>query len=102
MSKPVVSIIVVNHNAARYVEQTICSVVDQGHRGYRPAEKIVVDCGSDDQSESIIRCYLDELDHVVLARGLNRSMAINEGLKRASGAFVMIVDSGDVVLPGGD
>lgn len=96
MQRPKVSVITVNFNGARYLERTLCSVLDQPGANI---EIIVVDGGSTDGSDEIIGYYLDEINRVVMARGLNRPMAINEGLDRATGDWVAIVDSGDVLLP---
>ena len=54
------SIITPNLNGGRYLEQTIKSVI---HQDYDNIEYIIIDGGSNDNSHSIIKKYLNHIKH---------------------------------------
>lgn len=94
--KPRVSIIIPSLNQGQFLEQAICSALDQG---YDNCEVLVMDGGSDDDSIDILRCYDDELTHWQSEWDSGPAEALNAALARATGEIVCFLAADDVLLP---
>jgi hypothetical protein len=93
---PLVSIIVNNYNYARFLPATLESVLRQT---YPRIELIVVDDGSTDGSQEIIRGYGDHLLPLLKQNG-GQASAFNAGFACCHGDLVIFLDADDVLLPG--
>ncbi|WP_301405855.1 glycosyltransferase family 2 protein, partial [Enterococcus entomosocium] len=91
--EPLVSVIITCYNHEKYVGQCLESVSSQT---YKHLELVIINDGSTDNSDQIIRDYLSHvsLKHEYLVQE-NRGVCVtrNKGLERAVGKYLLFVDS---------
>lgn len=94
---PRLSIVTPSFNQGQFIEQTICSVLDQG---YPDLEYFVMDGGSTDGTVEILKKYEKHLSGWVSEKDRGQTHAINKGFARASGDVLAYINSDDWYLPG--
>lgn len=94
-----VSVIIPCYNRERYIAETVQSVLDQT---WPNIELIVVDDGCTDGSRGLLESFGTAITVLEHPGRVNRgqSAAINLGLAHCSGAYVAILDSDDLFMPG--
>ena len=92
-----VSVIVTCYNQEEYIGDAIGSVAEQT-RFDMISEIIVVDDGSTDDSEDVIRRWADHCDEIQYIYQENQgvSAARNAGIRRASGDYIAFLDGDDL------
>jgi glycosyltransferase involved in cell wall biosynthesis len=95
MLRPLVSIIINNHNYEQFVGEAITSALRQS---YDRVEVVVVDDGSTDCSRAVIEGYGKDVV-TVFKPNEGQSSAFNAGFARSSGEIVCFLDADDLFLP---
>jgi glycosyltransferase involved in cell wall biosynthesis len=93
---PTLSVIIPSYNQAKYLEETLLSILDQHYPGL---ELIVIDGGSTDGSIDIIKKFKDKIAYWVSEPDRGQSHAINKGFEKATGEWVAWMNSDDCYLP---
>ena len=93
---PLVSVIIPVYNCAEYIGECIDSVAEQT---YDNIEIIVVNDGSKDGSENIIKDKRKRYHNILYYKQRNKgvSAARNLGIKKARGEYIIFVDGDDLV-----
>ncbi len=96
MNHPFFSIVVPTYNRANLIAKTINSILQQRYTNY---EVIIVDDGSTDDTEAVLKPFLNENIHYFKKENDERSAARNYGTRKAKGDYVSWFDSDDLMLP---
>lgn len=92
-----ISIVTPSFNQGQYIEQTICSVLDQN---YPNLEYIIIDGGSTDGTVDIIKKYGDRITYWVSTPDKGQTDAINKGFAKCTGEIFNWINSDDYYEPG--
>jgi glycosyltransferase involved in cell wall biosynthesis len=92
---PLVSVVIPTYNCDRYIVQAIESVLSQTHSNF---EIIVVDDGSTDQTQRVLKPYLNRIRYIH-QQNQGVSAARNHGIQESKGEFVAFLDADDFFLP---
>ena len=98
MEKGLVSIITPCYNGAKYIGETIESVIAQT---YPQWEMIIVDDGSKDNSGEVIKEYSEKDSRIQYYKQANAGSAAarNNGIRRAKGQYIALLDADDLWRP---
>ena len=91
-AKPKITIVTVVFNAKSLIEKTIQSVLSQT---YPFIEYIIIDGASTDGTIDILNKYRSRITTVVSEKDSGIYDAMNKGLKRATGDYVLFLNAGD-------
>jgi len=94
---PLVSVVIPVFNGARYVAKAVESIWSQTFKDW---EIIVVDDGSTDDTQAVVKGLAQTKDMILLCQEhIGQSIAINWAVKVAQGQYVALLDCDDVWLP---
>lgn len=100
MSNPLVTVICLCYNQARFVEESIQSILNQT---YSNIQLIVVDNASTDNSVEIINQTIKDQNHIHFIRNetnLGNCKAFNIALNKAEGEYIIDLAADDILLSG--
>jgi alpha-1,3-rhamnosyltransferase len=95
----IVSVVVPSYNHARFIEATLGSIMKQT---LQPAELIVIDDGSNDDSPRVIEHALSDCPfpcELVVRENRGLCATLNEGFERSRGEYFAYLGSDDLWLP---
>ena len=92
-----ISVIVLAYNTEKYITRCLNSILNQT---YQNLEVIVIDDGSTDKTNRLIKRKMKKDDRIILIEHENRGTYLSrlEGYKKANGKYLMYVDSDDYIL----
>ncbi|HWT03640.1 MAG TPA: glycosyltransferase family A protein [Pyrinomonadaceae bacterium] len=95
---PLFTVVIPTYNRAGFIVETINSVLAQTDADF---EVVVVDDGSTDDTQNVVRRDFGQLEKVRYVRQANaeRGAARNRGIREARGRFVIFLDSDDFMRP---
>lgn len=92
-----ISVIIPTYNRAKLLSRSVKSVINQT---YKNLEIIIVDDGSTDNTEEVIKKIKDRrVKYIKLNKNKGACHARNRGIKEATGKYIAFQDSDDVFLP---
>jgi glycosyltransferase involved in cell wall biosynthesis len=100
VSRPTLSVVLINYNYGRYIGRALQAIVDQS---WQPLEVLVVDDCSTDNSVEVVEGFVERYPFVRLLRNEQNSGAVataNRGFQAAVGDYVCGAASDDFLLPG--
>lgn len=91
-----VSVIVPIYNVSEFLDRCLNSIVNQT---LKDIEIILINDGSTDDSKVIIDKYMNQYKNIILIDKKNEGVgkARNDGIKKASGEYIIFVDSDDYI-----
>lgn len=95
---PKVSIIIPTYNYAHLIGQTLTCLIDQKFTDW---EAIIVDDGSEDQTEKIVEEYVKKDLRFTFFRQQNKgvSAARNNAIRLSRGKYIQFLDADDLISP---
>lgn len=94
---PLVSVVFLSYNNARFIRRAIESALSQTYERF---EVIAIDDCSSDESVSILESYGDDRIKIFRhAENLGLTPSYNEAIQRATGDFIINLDSDDAFSP---
>jgi glycosyltransferase involved in cell wall biosynthesis len=91
-----VTVLMTVYNCSQYILTSINSILRQSYVNF---ELLIIDDGSEDNSEALIRSLNNEKIKYIKLKHLGRSAALNYGLKEAKFDWVALMDSDDIAVP---
>lgn len=92
---PKITIITASRNSEQFLAETIESIINQT---YQNIQYIIIDGASTDSTVDIIRKYSANIDIWISEPDTGMYDAMNKGLARASGDYILILNSDDLLV----
>lgn len=92
-----VTVVIPSLNQGRYLDEALASIASQD----LPVEIILVDGGSTDETQAVMRKWQDKLAWWRSAKDTGQAAAINEGVRHGGASYVCWLNADDTYLPAG-
>lgn len=96
MNKPLVSVLLPVYNGAAYLTEAIQSIIDQTYDNF---ELIIINDGSTDESDAIIRKFVDPRIRYNQQENQGLAATLNKAVNLATGKYLARQDADDISLP---
>lgn len=96
MTKPLFTVVIPTYNRADLIPKTIGTILQQTYEDF---EIVVVDDGSSDRTEDVVRSIQDPRVRYYKKANGERGAARNYGVARGNGTYINFTDSDDWVYP---
>jgi glycosyltransferase involved in cell wall biosynthesis len=97
MEAPLVTVLMPVYNGEAYLSEAIESILQQSFTNF---EFLILNDGSSDRSEEIIRSYTDSRIRLINnATNMKLIATLNRGLDQAQGKYIVRMDADDISLP---
>lgn len=94
---PLVSVVMPVYNGSRYLREAIDSILSQTYSNF---ELYIVNDGSTDDSENIIKSYTDpRVKYLANKRNSGICVTLNKGLSASTGKYIARMDCDDISMP---
>lgn len=92
-----VSVIIPTYNSEKYINRSLKSVLEQS---YKELQVIIVDDGSTDSTQEIVKTFNDSrVEYVKFEKNKGANYARNKGIELAKGKYITFLDADDEWLP---
>ena len=95
-NNPKITVLVPAYNAEKYIVKAIDSVLSQSFADF---ELLVINDGSTDQTENILRLYTDDRIRLINQTNQGIASALNLGLLNARAELIARFDADDICMP---
>src|SRR5687767_7542953 len=96
MSQPLISVLLPVYNAEKYLRESIDSILKQTYSNF---EFLILNDGSTDGSEEIIKSYSDPRIRYSKHENCGLAATLNKGIEQAKGEIIARQDQDDISLP---
>lgn len=93
MNNPLVSVIMSVYNGEKYLRESIESILGQTFKDF---EFIIINDGSTDKSENIIKSFNDPRIKLISRSNKGLVASLNEGIEKSLGKYIARMDSDDI------
>ena len=91
-----ITVLMPAYNCENYIREAIDSILNQTYTDF---EFLIINDGSTDQTENIIRSYNDSRIRLISQANGGVSSALNKGLQNATGKYIARFDADDICYP---
>ena len=91
---PLISVILPVYNGEKYLAESIDSILNQTYRNF---EFIIINDGSTDNSEQIIKSYTDSnIYYYINKKNIGTAATLNKGINLSRGELIARMDQDDI------
>ena len=93
MNQPLVSVVMPVYNGGKYIKQAVESVYSQEV----PLELLVIDDGSEDQTQEVLSAYMgrEDFQYIRNKKNIGAAASRNRGVQAAKGEYIAFLDADD-------
>ncbi|MEH2174431.1 glycosyltransferase [Nostoc sp.] len=95
-SNPLISVTMTTYNHEKYIGEAVESVLNQTYKNF---ELIIVNDGSNDKTDEIIRKFQDERITYIYQENQGTSNAINRAISDSRGKYIALMSGDDICYP---